>query len=237
MDRWQETIAENLATSPVPGFKRQEYVFSSVLTSPGLRPGQKLGPGQPQLVVPRGQMVTSFQPGALRPTQVKTDFAIEGPGFFEVRLPNGTSAYTRDGEFRLSPQGQLMTKDGHLVQGDGGPIQLDPTNPGVLTVSRTGEVSQGGEQKGRLKLVEISEPQLLTRIAGGYFLANDPKIVPEAARNSTVRQGYLEMANTSAVVEMGTLMGVLRTFEANQRVAQIHDERLGRAIHDLTPTV
>jgi len=128
--------------------------------------------------MPRNVNVTNFTPGEMRSTGAKTDLGLEGHGFFEVQLPNGSTAYTRDGEFKLIAQGQLVNKQGYPVLGDSGPIQLDLNNPEPLTVAGNGEVSQGADVKGRLKLAVFNDPKLLTQVGGGLFLANDPKIIP-----------------------------------------------------------
>ena len=165
------------------------------------------------------------------------DFAIEGPGFFEVQLPNGDHAYTRDGEFQLNAQGQMVTKTGNPVLSDGGPIQFDPNNASPITVSSTGEVSQGGDVKGRLRLVEFNDPHLLTSIGGGCFLANHQDLLAKDSTASSVRQGYLEGSNTSPTSEMASLITAMRMFEANQRVLQMQDERMGHVISELgSPT-
>lgn len=233
MDRWQETIAENLASSSVPGFRKQDFSFAAV--EAGLLPaaGGQASRNAPHVLMPGGSATTNFQPGEFRMTGVKTDVAIDGKGFFEVQLPNGATAYTRDGEFHLNAQGQLVTKTGYVVAGDAGPIQIDFNNHAELSISATGEVSQGSDLKGRLKLTEFNDSRLLTRLSGGYFMANHPNLSALPATGSTLRQGSLEMANTSVVMEMANLMTAMRTFEANQRMAQIHDERIGRAIQEL----
>jgi flagellar basal-body rod protein FlgG len=151
-------------------------------------------------------------------------------------LPNGTTAFTRDGEFHVSSTGQLVTKEGFTVLGDGGPIQLDLNNYTELSISATGDVSQGTELKGRVRLTEFSKPQALTRISGGYFAATSAEAGATPSTASTVRQGMLESANTSVVREMANLMVAMRTFEANQRMAQLHDDRMSRAINELTAT-
>ncbi len=94
-------------------------------------------------------------------------------------------------------------------------------------------MSQGADSKGRLKVSDVNNPRLLTRLSGGYFMANDPEVKIEAATGASLRQGFVETGNTSVVMEMANLMTAMRTFEANQRMAQIHDERLSRAINDL----
>lgn len=235
MDRWQETIAENLASATVPGFKKQEVAFEAVQAG-RLPIRTSAGSGvSGQVLMQTGAPATDFRPGEFRTTGVKTDVAIDGKGFFEVQLPGGGSAFTRDGEFHLSSTGQLVTKEGYTVLGEGGPIQLDLNNYAQLSISASGEISQGTESKGRLRLTEFANQQALTRLSGGYFAANpaaDPGASPSAA--STVRQGALESANTTVVREMANMMVAMRTFEANQRMAQLHDDRTSRAINDLT---
>jgi flagellar basal-body rod protein FlgF len=130
-----------------------------------------------------------------------------------------------------------VTKEGYTVLGDGGPVQLDLNNYTQVSISPTGEVSQGTDLKGRLRLTEFAQPSALTRISGGYFTATKPEAGPTPSAQSTVRQGVLESANTSVVREMANLMVAMRTFEANQRMAQLHDDRMGRAISDLTATM
>src|SRR5439155_2192542 len=117
-------------------------------------------------------------------------------------------------------------KEGHRVLGDTGPVVLDLNNHTEVSISATGEVSQGSDLKGRLKLTEFGNPTLLTRISGGYFTADNPNANATPSPTSTLRQGVLEAANTSVVMEMAHLMNAMRTFEANQRMAQVHDDRL-----------
>jgi len=231
MDRWQETIAENLASASVPGFKKQDYSFAAVQA--GLHPAPAAAGASRSVLMSGGQASTNFQPGEFRITNVKTDLAVDGKGFFEVRLPNGSTAYTRDGEFHIDAQGQLVTKEGYSVQGDGGPIAFDLNNYAEPSVSATGDVSQGIDLKGRIRLIEFGNPKLLTRLSGGYLAADNPNADASPSAASTVRQGALEAANTSVVMEMANLMTAMRTFEANQRMAQIHDDRIARAINEL----
>ena len=224
-DRWQETIAENLASSSIPGFKKQDFSFAAF--EAGLSPASR------NVLMPLGHSATNFRPGEFKPSSSKTDLAIDGPGFFEVQMANGSTAYTRDGEFQINASGQLVTKEGNLVLGENGPIQLDTKNPAPLSISPSGDISQGQEQKGKIKLVEFNDQQLLMQISSGYFSGANPNLIAKAAAASRVRQGFLESANTSVVMEMANLMTAMRTFEANQRMAQIQDERVGKAINEL----
>jgi flagellar basal body rod protein FlgG len=231
--RWQESIAQNLASSSVPGFKKQELSFSAIqagLMSPN---SANSFSRSSHFLLPKANVTTNFQTGQMKRTDLNTDVAIEGPGFFEIRLPNGTIGYTRDGELQPDAQGLLTTKQGHLVLGDAGPIQLDPNSSDILSISATGEVSQGAELKGKIKLVGFNDPQLLTPIGGGIFLATNSNLQPAEVANPSLRRGFLEGANTSAVAEMVNLISAMRMYEANQKVIQMQDDRMGRTISEL----
>jgi flagellar basal-body rod protein FlgF len=227
--RWQEAISENLASVSVPGFKKQDLSFEAV------QAGLRSQAADPRLAVtlPRLSATTNFSQGELRATGVNTDVAIEGRGFFEVQMPNGAMAYTRDGEFHINSSGQLTTKQGFPVMGEGGPIQLDLNLGGTVTISASGEVSQDSEVRGKLKVMDFAQPNRLTQISGGYFTNGAANLLPTAVAQPSLRQGFLEGANTSAATEMASLMGVMRGFEANQRVLQVHDERMSRSISEL----
>src|SRR5690606_21018369 len=114
----------------------------------------------------------SFATGEMRYTGVATDLAVEGSGFFEIQLPNGTIAYTRDGEFHVNAQGQLVTKQGFLVLGDGGPVQLDLDNPAPITIAPSGEISQGADIGGRLRIVMFENEQALQPVSGSCFFGS-----------------------------------------------------------------
>jgi flagellar basal body rod protein FlgG len=231
--RWQEMITQNLAADSVPGFRKQDISFSAVQA--GVDATALSTPGA-QYMVPSATTATNFEEGEIRATGNSMDFAIEGPGFFEVQLSNGSRGYSRDGEFHINAQGQLVTKQGYAVLGDGGPLQFDPNSTAPLTVAPTGEISQGDQSKGRIHMVEFDNPHSLTSIGEGYFLADRTGVVPATASASSIRQGFLEGSNTSPTAEMASLITAMRMFEANQKVLQMQDERMGRVISDLGGT-
>ncbi|KAF0171842.1 MAG: flagellar basal-body rod protein FlgG [Limisphaerales bacterium] len=230
--RWQELIAENLSASSIPGFKKQDISFSAV--EAGLMAARGANGAQPlPFTLPRMDGYTNFSNGEMKFTGVKTDTAIDGAGFFEVQLPSGTTGYTRDGEFHVDAQGQLVTKSGMPVMGSNGTIQLDPNDPNPISIAPNGDISQGAARKGRLKVVEFNSPQLLTPLGGGMFGAMDSKLQGGDSSRASIRQGFLEAANTSAVTEMANMITAMRHFEANHRLVQLQDERMGKAISEL----
>ncbi len=231
-DRNHEVIAENMASSSVNGFKRQAMSFSAVQAGLIQAPGNT----SQHFLLPRTTSVTNFEPGQIKYSGAKTDVAIDGAGFFEVKLPKGGKYYTRDGEFKLNTKGQLVTKGGGLVMGQSGPMQFDMSNIEGITISEKGEAMQGANIVGKIKVVEFGDPQLLTSIGNGNFLADSPALVPTTARAPIVRQGFVEGSNASPMEEMAALLTNIRQYETNQQVIQMHDERMGREIATLGET-
>ena len=220
---WQDLIAENLASADIPGARKQEMSFSDVQA--GLSSN-----------IPSANTVTNFQAGELRQTENPMDFALEGPGFFTVQLPNGQHAFTRDGEFQLNSQGQLVTKQGYPVLSQTGPLQLNPNTATDITVSATGDVSQGDQTIGKLSLAEFKNPQNLTMIGTGFYLAGSSAAPLATAASTQVRQGLLEAANTSPTTEMASLITAMRMFESNQKVLQMQSDRMSKVITELGGT-
>lgn len=231
--RWQELIAQNLASTAVPGFKRQELALTAVPEGP--QGDQKSSQSEfASLLTPTAKTFTNFEKGETKHTGSLTDVAIDGPGFFSVQLPNGTTAYTRDGEFHFDKDGMLVTKQGYPVLSDGGPIQKDINNLATVSISPSGEVSQGSDVKGIVKLVDFERPEKLVAISDGLFAAPDPAAGLTTPVGSTLRQYFLEGSNVSASAEMARLIVAMRMFEANQRIMQQEDNRMDRTIRDLT---
>ncbi|MDB6053127.1 MAG: hypothetical protein JWN25_650 [Verrucomicrobiales bacterium] len=230
--RWQEIAAENLASSGVPGYKKQQLSIGALQGGMIPKPGASFDKALDHYALPKADTSTSFQQGEMKFTGSSTDLAVEGKGFFEVAMPNGTTAYTRDGEFHFSSTGQLVTKEGFQVIMDGGIAQFDMKNPGPISISSTGEISQGSDKKGRIRLTDVSEPNLMTEISGGYFVAKNVGIKTSDSK-ATMKQGYVEASNANVITEMANMMSAMRGFEANQKIVQMQDERMGKAISEL----
>ena len=228
--RWQEIISGNLAASSVPGFKKDEVTFSAI--EAGYMPAD--GPdGRMPLQLPTTDRGVNFAPGEFRYTGENLDVAIDGPGFFEVQLPTGELGYTRDGQFGLNASGQLVTKDGYLVMGDGGPIQALPDLGAEVRFSPAGEATQGADVLGRLRIIEFNSPQLLKRM-GGYFLGGAAGLEAMPVDGIEVKPETIEAANTSPMAEMTSLLLSMRMFETNSRLLQMEDQHLDRTVRDLS---
>lgn len=229
-ERWQDLVADNLSAASIPGARQKEISFSAVQA--GLASAANSSAGK--FVIPFAGAATNFKQGELKPTGNNMDMALEGPGLFTVQMPDGSKAYTRDGEFHTNNQGQLTTKQGYLVLGSSGPITFDPANPAPITVSADGQVSQGAEVKGKLAITEFGNMNALTISDGGFFRANDEKALPKTAASTSVRQGFVEESNVSPTLAMASLLTSMRMFESNQKVMQMQSDRMTKAITELS---
>jgi flagellar basal body rod protein FlgG len=232
-ERWQDMVANNLATTSVPGARQQEISFSAVQS--GLA-SANTGSARNGFVIPFAGATTNFSQGELKATGDEFDMAVEGPGFFTVQLPDGTKGYTRDGEFQLNSQGQLATKQGYPVLGASGPIAIDPANKTPIDVSTAGEVSQGPDLKGQLAITEFGNMKALTMAYGGYYSAENPQALPKPSSSTNVRQRFVEESNTSPSLAMASLLTSMRMFESNQKVMQMQSDRMTKTITDLSGT-
>jgi flagellar basal body rod protein FlgG len=161
---------------------------------------------------------------------------LEGPGFFAVQMPDGSKAYTRNGEFQLNSQGQLTTRQGFPVVSDGGVLTFDPNNPAPINISPDGDVSQGVEIKGKISVTEFGNVHALTPSNGGFYRADSAQAQPKAATTTSVRQGFVEASNTTPMREMASLITSMRMFESNQKVMTMQSERMSKSISELSGT-
>ena len=232
-ERWQDMVTDNLSTSSIPGARRQEISFSAVQA--GYSPGADGSAGS-NFVIPSARAVTNFSQGELKATGGKLDLALEGPGFFAVQMPDGSKAYTRDGEFQVNNQGQLVSKQGYPVVSTGGTLTIDPNNTAPIHISPTGEVSQGTDTKGSISVTEFGNLKAVTFLNSGYFLADPETAKAVPATNTSVRQGFVEASNTSPTLAMASLITSMRMFETNQKVMTMQSDRMSKSITELSGT-
>ena len=252
--RWQEAVSENLAEVSRPGFKKHVVTFSALVagkmenqvemvktTTDPVTGGevQSTETGEKPFQLPKPSLAINFEQGPLKQTQVKTNIALTGKGFLQVQDPQGNNLFTRDGELKMLPSGQLVTKEGY----DTGLQLNDPNQVQSLVIAKNGTASQAGEVIGQLQLFAFNDPSNLTRISGAYYKANPADMgMPMADIDrdtegfTEIEQGFLEQSNSTSLTEMTSLIRSMRHFEANQKVIQAHDQRLGQTISTLTAT-
>jgi flagellar basal-body rod protein FlgF len=223
------SLSSNLANAMTPGYKREVSIqhaaparsFSEVMASQSTRAN---APGKE--VTAAVELLRDMRVGTLRTTGQPLDFALTGPGFFEVATPAGP-AYTRHGQFQLDARGRVITAQGFPVMGTGGEIVLT----GAPTVDSTGAFTEEGRVVARLRLVNFQSPERLERTEGGFAAAGVPQVLDDGAVQ--VRQGQLENANVDTTREMVDLIKTMRHFESMQRAVQAYDEMLGTGIRKL----
>ncbi len=222
-----DTIASNLSNASTVGYRAQENVFGSVLASAGAVPRSALNRAINNYGVVNGSAMDLSQ-GELQKTGNGLDLAIEGPGFFAVQGANGPM-YTRNGNFRVSLTGQLITATGEPVLGERGPIQLPP---GPVSISADGTISSDGAVAGRVRVVEFPPTAHLERAGNSDYSA--PANAAAPAVRSNVRQGMLESSNVNPVSGMVELINAQRSAEMMQRALSMFNSEMDKtATQDL----
>jgi flagellar basal-body rod protein FlgG len=235
-----DVISNNLANVSTSGFKRSRAVFEDLLYQTMRQPGAQ---SSQQTQLPSGlQIGTGVRPvateriftqGNLQQTGNDKDVAIQGAGFFPVMLPDGTTAYTRDGSFQVDAQGQLVTSSGFVVQ----PAITIPANAQSLTVARDGTVSitQPGvpapTQVGSLQLVTFMNPAGLESKGENLYVETAASGTPNTNVPGTngaglLVQGYVETSNVNVVEEMVNMIQTQRAYEINSKAISASDQML-----------
>ena len=226
-----EVIANNLANINTPGFKRDVASFQARLAEAIEQGDDAVGTGTVNQVG-GGTMIhdvrTDFSPGTLQHTNIPTDVAIAGQGFFEVQAAEGEVFLTRAGNFTLNSLGELVTQMGrhHVLDAGGRPITILPDQP--WHISSDGYVMQGGAGT-PISVVTPQSAEELTKVGENLFRPGEQVTqAPLGARE--VRQGYVEMSSVSPTREMMALIETSRMFEANTKLIQHQDEMLDALI-------
>jgi flagellar basal-body rod protein FlgG len=135
--------------------------------------------------------------------------------------------YTRDGNFSMTKDGYLVTKDGDYVLGEGGIIQL-PTDASQIAISQDGTITADGVEIDKLALVDFEDYNYLQKYGENLYKALDTATVKDC--DATVYQGYLEQSNVNVVTEMVEMITISRAFEANQKAMNAADDTLQKAV-------
>ncbi len=237
-----DVISNNLANVGTNGFKRVRAVFEDLLYQTVRQPG---APASQQTTVPAGvqvgtgvravSTVRNFGQGNLMQTGNSLDLAINGNGFLQVQLPDGGTAYTRDGSVHLDSQGALVTANGMPIQ----PAITIPAGTQSITVAPDGTVSvvvSGSatpQQVGALQLANFANPAGLQAMGQNLFVETASSGTPTTNTPGTnglgtLSQGYVETSNVNVVEELVNMIQTQRAFEINSKAVQTSDQMLQR---------
>lgn len=242
-DARMRVIANNLANVSTTGFKRDRANFATLAYQDARVAGQRssgetayatgLNLGTGVQVQSTSQIISQ---GTLNTTGQSFDLALDGPGYFEVSLPGGQLGYTRAGNFTLSPERQLVTAQGYVVQ----PGIVIPENAASVSISPDGIVSAqiAGEAQpselGQIQVASFANPAGLQAIGDNFLTetaaSGAAQLAPggEAGRGN-VRQGMLEASNVNVVEELVDMIEAQRAYEINSKMVSAVDEMLRNA--------
>jgi flagellar basal-body rod protein FlgG len=237
-----DTIANNIANVNTTGFKQGRAEFQDLLYQ-NIRPagapssasteypvGLQLGLGTRPVATTR-----IYTQGDFRQTGNPLDLVIQGKGFFQVRLPSGETAYTRDGSFHLNSTGALVTADGNPVEpqisipADAQEIVIG--NDGTVSVTQAGQSST--QQVGTIQIANFQNPSGLNAIGGNLLAvttASGQPVVgnPGETGLGSINQGFLEQSNVNVVDEMVNMIIAQRAYEVNSRAVRVADDMLSQ---------
>ena len=239
-----EVISNNIANMTTTGYKRQRAEFQDLLYQDLRRVGSESSDAG--TVVPSGiQLGLGVQPAAvyriveqgnLTVTENPFDLAINGRGYFTVELPSGDTGYTRAGSFQVSPDGELVTADGYIVQ-PGATIPSDAVSVtinanGVVSVRVSGSTTE--QQVGQIELANFPNEAGLEALGDNLFLetaASGTATIgnPGATGFGLLKQGALETSNVNVVNEITNLIAAQRAYEMNSKVIQASDEMMANS--------
>ena len=226
-----DAIANNLANASTTGFRGRQGSFSLVLADSS-RNG--LGSVLNEVTNDYGVLGSTrmdLTQGSMNATGNSMDFAIQGSGYFAVQTASGVQ-YTRNGAFRVSPQGQLITQTGEAVLGQNGVIRL---LPGTVSVSPDGTISSNGAVAGRIRMVEFT-PGAAIKGAGNNFYTV-PATSVHAATDSSVRQGMLESSNVNPVQSVVQLIDAQRSADTMRHALSMIDSDIDKTAAQDLPRV
>lgn len=220
--RHMDIVANNLANMSTTAFKNVSPVFEEYL--------QKEPQADNVSYVQDYGSYEDVSEGRVTGTDRNLDFAIAGDGFFSIRTDEGVR-YTRNGNFKLDPEGYIVTSNGDfLLDERNGTIQLDLTNPNI-EVASDGTMNLGTEDIIKLELQSFPNFQKLSPIGNGYYKTNGER--PAPAIGASILQGSLESSNVNPILEMTTMIEISRAYEAAQNLLDAEHELQMKAVQEL----
>ena len=222
-----DIISNNLANVNTPGFKKDKMTFEGMLSSatvpPAVPPATTADP-----ILQKSNVYIDYAAGPVAQTGNPFDMALDGDGFFVITTPDGP-AYTRQGNFRISADGTLVTNDGFPVQGQSGPIRISGNK---IEIDAKGVVTADGTPAGTISIVDFPKPYALTKTGSALFVPTEAGTVPQAAKGE-LRQAHLEGSNVETISEMVQMIETSRYFDACQRAILSFNDMTSKAANEL----
>lgn len=226
--RRMDMISNNLANVNTAGFKKDKMSFEGLLASSTTPPSVPQGTTADP-IMQKENMYIDYSAGPVSQTGNTLDLALDGDGFFAVNTPNGV-AYTRQGSFRMSADGTLVTADGYPVQAQGGgEIHLKGSR---IEITANGAITVDGSVAGNLSVVDFEKPYSMEKKGNTLMVPTDPQAQTKTS-TAQVRQGHLEGSNVETMYEMAQMIETNRYFEACQKVIRGYDDVAAKAVNDL----
>ncbi len=236
-----DVISNNIANMTTTGYKKQRAAFQDLIYQNLNRPGSTSSDAgttvpsglQVGLGVKTGAVYRMHSQGTIQITENELDLALLGRGFFQVTLPDGDTAYTRDGTFQINENGELVTVHGYTVD----PGITIPDNALSVDINAEGEVLakiQGQtaiQNLGQLQLADFVNPTGLEAIGNNFYLETTASGSPvtgiaNKGQFGGIEQGALEQSNVDVVAEITSLIAAQRAYEMNSNVISTSDEML-----------
>lgn len=235
----QGIITNNLANINTTGYKSQTLVaksFDDMLLhnkdnyKDGVSNVNELG--SLNFGVRIDETATSYKQGTLISTENNTDFAIVGNGFFQVTDEQNNTYYTRDGSFKVNPQGYLVTNSGHYVMGinsQTGNSERIYIGSDLISISPDNSVMINGENRYKFNIVDFENYDNLTKYGNNLYKGDGGF----NSNNYSIQQKYLEGSNIDSINEVAMMMETVKEFEANQKVIQTIDSTLSQIANEI----
>lgn len=235
-------ISHNLANSSTNGYKRSHAVFEDLMYQ-NLR--QAGASSSEQTTLPTGLQVglgvrpvataRQFAQGSLQQSTNPLDLAIQGNGFFQIQMPDGTTGYSRDGAFQVDAQGQIVTNNGYVLQ----PGIVIPANTLSVSIAADGTVNANipgqvaPQTLGQIQLAAFINPAGLEPRGQNIYAETAASGTPNAAAPATngmgsLMQGFVETSNVNVVEELVSMIQTQRAYELNSKSIQTSDQMLQR---------
>jgi flagellar basal-body rod protein FlgG len=222
-----DVISNNLANINTPGFKKDKVSFEGLLSS-AATPSAVPQSSTADPILQKENIFVDYETGPVVQTGNPLDMTIDGDGFFEVSTPQGL-AYTRQGNFRLSSDGTLVTSDGYPVQGQGGGIVI---NGSKIEIDAKGVIKVDGVEGATISMFDFPKPYAMKKTGSALFVPTDSQAVPQAS-TAALRQGHLEGSNVETISEMVQMIENTRYFEACQKVILGFNDMTSKAANEL----